>query len=178
MKITIIRHGKVSMKWKKWSTSEEFDIDCKNYDISPICSIDEKIEQDVSGDIYISTLKRSRETAAQLLGKKEFMETELLNEVPLKSCFNCKIRLPLWIWNVGGRMQWLFQKKRQLEKREETKKRADMLIEKLLEKDRDCILISHGFFMQTLQKELKRYGFRIDKNKLGFANLERVTAER
>ena len=32
--------------------------------------------------------------------------------------------------------------------------------------------------MKTLQKELKRYGFRMDKNKLGFANLERVTAVR
>lgn len=178
MKITIIRHGKVNMQWKKWYTSQQFDMDCENYDVSSIHPIEEKIERDVPVDIYISTLKRSRETAIQLFGEKEFTETELLNEVPLKSCFDCKIRLPLWIWNVGGRMQWLFQKKRQLEKRGETEQRADALIEKLLEKDRDCILISHGFFMRTLQKELNKYGFQIAKKKFGFANLERVTAEK
>lgn len=178
MKITIIRHGKVNMRWKKWCTSEEFDEDCARYDSSPLHFIDEKIEQDVADDIYISTLKRTRETATYLFGKREFVETELLNEVPLKSCFDCKIPLPLWVWNVGGRIQWMFQKKRQLETREETEKRADALIEKLLERDRDCILVSHGFFMRTLQKELQKYGFGIDKKKLGFANLERVIAEK
>ncbi len=25
MKITIIRHGKVDMKWKKWCTSKQFE---------------------------------------------------------------------------------------------------------------------------------------------------------
>lgn len=75
-------------------------------------------------------------------------------------------------------MQWMFQKKRQLEIREETEQRADALIEKLMERDRDCILVSHGFFMRTLQKELQKYGFRMDKKKLGFSNLERVIAEK
>ena len=66
------------------------------------------------------------------------------------------MKLPLWVWNVGGRMQWLFQRKRQVEKREETQKRADALIEKLVQRNRDCILVSHGFFMRTLLKELKK----------------------
>ena len=47
MKITIIRHGKVDMKWKQWCTSEQFDKDCSNYDSSPICLIDEKIENNI-----------------------------------------------------------------------------------------------------------------------------------
>ena len=104
MKITIIRHGKVDMKWKKWYTCEQFDKDCSNYDSSPICLIDEKIENNIEDDIYISTLKRSRETAERLFGEKEFIETELLNEVPLKSCLNCKMSLPLWFWNIFGRV--------------------------------------------------------------------------
>ncbi len=178
MKITIIRHGKVNMQWKKWCTSKQFDIECENYDSASIYPVSEDMAGNVSEDIYISTLKRSRETATQLFGEKEFLETGLLNEVPLKSCFHCKVKLPLWVWNVGGRMQWLFQRKRQVEKREETQKRADALIEKLVQRNRDCILVSHGFFMRTLLKELKKYGFAVDKEKLGFANLERVVAEK
>lgn len=178
MKITIIRHGKVNMQWKKWCTSKQFDIECENYDSASIYPVNEDMAGNVSEDIYISTLKRSRETATQLFGEKEFLETGLLNEVPLKSCFHCKVKLPLWVWNVGGRMQWLFQRKRQVEKREETQKRADALIEKLVQMNRDCILVSHGFFMRTLLKELKKHGFAVDKEKLGFANLERVVAEK
>lgn len=177
MKITMIRHGKVNMNWKKWCTSEEFDRDCEKYDNAPIHCIEESMQQDVVEDIYISTLTRTRETATQLFGEQEFLTTELLNEVPLKSFFSCKIPVPLWIWNVGGRLQWLLQKKRQPERRRETEQRADALIEKLVERDRDCILVSHGFFMRTLQKELGKYGFQIGKKKLGFSNLERVIAE-
>ena len=178
MKITIIRHGKVNMKWKSWYTSEQFDKDCSNYDISPICLIDEEIENDIQDEIYISTLKRSQETAERLFGKKEFIKTELLNEVPLKSGFDCNKSLPLWFWNIVGRVQWLLGNNRQLEGKRVTKKRADQLVEKLLQQNKDCILISHGFYMGTLVKEFKQYGFKIDKNKLGFSNLERIIAEK
>ena len=178
MKITIIRHGKVDMKWKQWCTSEQFDKDCSNYDSSPICLIDEKIENNIGDDIYISTLKRSRETAEQLFGEKEFIETDLLNEVPLKSCLDCKISLPLWFWNIFGRVQWILGNNRQLEVKTETKKRADQLIERLLQENKNCILISHGFYMRTLVNELQQYGFTIDKNKMEFRNLERIVAEK
>lgn len=179
MKITIIRHGKVNMQWRKWSTSRQFDDDCSKYDSSPICPISEKEEFDsISSEIYISVLKRSRETAEKLFGRKEFMETELLNEVPLKSFCDCNIMLPLWIWKIVGRMQWLLQSKRQREVKLDTQKRADELIEKLIRKNSDCVLISHGFFMRTLIQELKQYGFKVDSKKVGFANLEKVIAVR
>lgn len=178
MKITLIRHGKVNMRWKKWCTSRQFDLDCSNYDIAPLCPIDEKIENDIPDDIYVSSLKRSWETAEKLFGSKEFVETELLNEVPLKSFCDCKVPLPLALWNIVGRVQWFLQNKRQSEIKKDTIKRADALIEKLLQKNRDCVLVSHGFFMQTLIKELKRYGLAVDRDKLGFSNLERVIAVR
>lgn len=178
MAITIIRHGKVDMQWRQWCTSEQFDKDCSNYDSSPICLIDEKIEKNIEDDIYISTLKRSRETAEQLFGEKEFIESDLLNEVPLRSCMDCKISLPLWFWNILGRLQWMLGSNRQLEGKKETRKRAKQLIERLLLEDKNCILISHGFFMGTLVNELKQYGFTIGKRKQRFSNLERIIAEK
>ena len=32
MRAIIIRHGKVDFKWKNWSTSEQFVMDCRKYD--------------------------------------------------------------------------------------------------------------------------------------------------
>lgn len=176
MKITVIRHGKVDMKWKKWYTAEQFNMDCSNYDLAPLCPFDNETKDNTQDDIYVSTLKRSRETAEKLFERKDFIENKLLNEVPLKSFCDCKFCLPLWIWNIVGRLQWLLNSKRQIEGKNETENRADTLIEELMQRNKDGVLITHGFFMRTMMKELKRYGFAIDKNTMTFANLERVIA--
>lgn len=68
------------------------------------------------------------------------------------------------------------QSKRQIEVKKDTKKRADELIENLLWKNKDCVLVSHGFFIRTLIQELKRYGFVISRKKLSYDNLEKVIA--
>ena len=177
MKIIIIRHGKVNMQWRKWSTSKQFDMDCIKYDDSPLYPISDRMElDDETDEIYISTLRRSRETAEEIFNRKDFIETELLNEVPLKSFCDSKVSLPLLVWNIAGRLQWLLQNKRQTETKSSTKKRADDLIEIILQKNKDCVLVSHGFYMKTLIRELKRYGYVINRNKVSFANLEKVIA--
>ena len=127
--------------------------------------------------IYVSDLKRSQETAVQLFGHVSLQEMMQLGEVPLRSAFDTTIKLPLWVWNVSGRVQWFLNRKRQVESRKETIKRADDVI-RILERDgRDCILITHGFFMKTLIKRMKVHGYEIRGNqKLGFENLQTVTA--
>lgn len=175
MKITLIRHGKVNLKWKKWYTSKEFDGDCTEYDRAPICTCELKREKP-KGAVYISTLPRSRQTAEQLFCDTVYVETELLNEVPLKSFCDCRISLPLWLWNVGGRIQWLLQNSRQSESKANSKKRARRLIEQLEENNQDCILVSHGFFMRVLIGELKNQGFVIDKSSMGIGNLAQIMA--
>ena len=166
------------MKWRKLYTSEQFDAACNTYDISPIYLLNEKADKDVWEKVYISSLKRTRDTAEQLFGSIELVETELLNEVPLKSFCDSKVLLPLWIWNIVGRIQWMFGSDRQDEVRTDTKRRADMLIAELIHKNSDCILISHGFFMKTLVQELRKQDFVINKGKLRFKNLEKVIAEK
>ena len=68
MRVIIIRHGKVDFQWKKWSTSKQFNEDCKMYDEAPIFSLLSDSSQIGYQDIYISSLQRSRETANQLFG--------------------------------------------------------------------------------------------------------------
>ena len=178
MKITIIRHGKVNMKWRKLYTSEQFDAACDAYDLSSIYPINEKADKDVCEKVYISSSKRTRDTAEQLFGSIELVETGLLNEVPLKSFWDSKLLLPLWIWNILGRIQWLLGNDRQDEVRADTKRRADRLIEELIQRDNDCILITHGFFMKTLVQRIRKQDFVISNRKLRFKNLEKVIAEK
>jgi len=166
------------MEWQKLSTSRQFDMDCSKYDISPLYPIHKKIKGVTGTDIYISTLKRTRDTAEALFGNREFIETKLLDEVPLKAFRDSRIPLPLWVWNVIGRLQWAMGNSRQPEGRKDSQKRARLLIEELVGKNRDCVLVSHGFFMRTLVKELERYGFQIKKQKMRFDNLDFVLAQR
>lgn len=44
-------------------------------------------------NIYISSLRRSRETANQLFGEKDFISTKLIDEVPLCAGMNCISRI-------------------------------------------------------------------------------------
>lgn len=177
MNITIIRHGKVNHTWKKKCTSLEFDEECRLYDIAPIEHITGS--QDYSASkVYISTLDRSFQTAKTLFGDMSFFRTELINEVPLKSAFDTGLKVPLWLWNVAGRLQWLCNSKRQPETRHQTRKRAELFVQELIKHDEDCVLVTHGFYMHTLIAVLKQHGFRPDKKAFHYQNGEAIVLKR
>lgn len=48
------------------------------------------------------------------------------------------------------RLQWYFNFSRQKESRYATIKRVDIVITELEERNKDCVLVIHGFFMKTL----------------------------
>ena len=173
MIITIIRHGKVNHVWKKSCTSAEFDEECRLYDIAPIedmsCSQTYKAQK-----VYISTLDRSYQTARQLFGEKEFAKTALINEVPLSSSFDTKIKLPLWFWNVTGRLQWFCNSKRQIETKKQTKERAEEFVQELIQNNEDCAIVTHGFFMHTLISVMEKQGFKADNTSMNYKNGEAV----
>jgi broad specificity phosphatase PhoE len=174
----IIRHGKVDFQWRKYSTSEQFNKDCKMYDEAPsFSSLLDDFRIDYQ-DIYISSLQRSMETANQLFGEKDFISTKLIDEVPLCASIASNIKLPLIFWNVSGRLQWLFNICSQKESRKETVYRAEQLIGMIVEKENDCIIVTHGFFMHTLLSQMKKQGFHISHSRLSYSNCECVIAER
>ncbi len=178
MNVMIIRHGKVDFQWRSRSTSEQFDRDCMAYDKAEITSFSARIPGNKSAKIYISSLPRSRDTAIQIFGKKNFTATKLLDEVPLRSSIVSKIKLPLLFWNLSGRLQWFFNHPRQPEGRKNTVSRAERFVEMLLQKKEDCFVITHGFFMHILIVCLKKKGFCINHKKLKYANGEYITARR
>ena len=178
MRAIVMRHGKVDFQWKKWSTSEQFNKDCKMYDEAPIFSLSSDVPQINYQDIYISTLQRSRDTAKQLFGERDFIPTKLLDEVPLCASVISDKKLPLIFWNISARLQWFFNIHSQKECRKETVYRAKQFINMIVEKEKDCTIVTHGFFMHTLLSQLKQQAFKISHTKLSYSNGEFVIAER
>lgn len=178
MRVVIIRHGKVHFQWKKWSTSEQFNKDCKMYDEAPIFSLLSDVPKINHQKIYISSLQRSRATANQLFGEKDFISTKLIDEVPLCASVTSNKKLPLIFWNVSGRLQWFFNIHSQKECRKETIYRAKQFVEMIVKEEKDCIVVTHGFFMHTLLEQMKKQAFHINHTRLSYANGECVIAER
>ncbi len=158
MKILLIRHGEVSMNWKQHYTPEEYDKACRQYDLADIFPIRHSQETGDYERIYVSSLKRSYETARQLFSsapESMFTQTSLLDEVPLQAFFNDQKQRAKWIYDVCGRLQWRFGDK-QKETYSLTCRRADELIDLLEEKNENAILVTHGMFIEVLIRRLKK----------------------
>ena len=178
MKVIIMRHSKVKYIWKKWYTSDEFDKACKEYDRSFVEYTEQNLPDYNYKNIYISTLSRSRETPISIFGQTHLRQTELIDEVPLRSAFDSKIRLPLWFWNFAGRIQWFFNIERQSEGRLITKKRAKSFVNMLCRDEEDAIVITHGFFMHTLLNAFKDEDFRYNNLNVYYKNGSYVIVEK
>ena len=178
MIVIIMRHSRVKYIWKKWYTSDEFDKACKEYNRALVEYTEQKFQDFNHKNIYISTLSRSRETAVSTFGQTHLRQTGLIDEVPLRSAFDSKIRLPLWFWNFAGRIQWFFNIERQNEGRFNTKKRAKSFVNMLCRDGKDAIVITHGFFMHTLLNAFKDKGFRYDKSNVHYKTGSYVVVEK
>ncbi|WP_026518342.1 histidine phosphatase family protein [Butyrivibrio sp. MC2021] len=176
MKVVLIRHGKVNFRWKSWYTSDQFDEACVLYDKAPIMKLSYSIPDAKYSSYYISALSRTGETAQSIFGEQDYISTDLINEVPLSASLYIRVKLPLLFWNTSGRIQWYFNNSRQKERRLQTEKRAMQFVKMLMEKNEDCVVVTHGFFMHTLVAELKRMNFSIDNKSLKYANGECVIA--
>ena len=176
MKVVIMRHGKVHHNWKRWCTSAEYDEQCRQYDEAPLEEKFMVMQGNSANPVYISTLKRSEETAKQLFGNVNFVRSKFIHEVPLKSAFDTGIKLPLWFWNIAGRVQWYFGSKRQDETRVDTSKRAEHFVRELIDKNQECAVVTHKFFMLSLIPMLEKLGFKCTVPKRGgrFAKSFRV----
>ena len=178
MRAVVIRHAEVDHCWSRRCTSDEFDAECKMYDEAAIKEISYEIPQIQYQKIYISELTRSRDTAKKLFPKKELTETGLINEIPLGSSFDTARKMPLWFWNISGRLQWLFNSPRQAEGISKTMRRARRFVKMIIEEDTDCAIVTHGFYMNILLREIRKNGFRINRTHAAYKNGEYVIAEK
>ena len=178
MRVVIIRHAEVDFNWSRLCTSEMFDSECRKYNLSPIKNVIYSIPQTAYQKIYVSELSRSQDTAKILFPSEEYYESRLINEVPLRSSFDTKMNIPLWFWNLTGRLQWLINCRRQAEGRRQTRERAKEFVELIKSDDMDVAVVTHGFYMHILLQEMKKVGFKMTGSSVKFKNGEYVTAEK
>ncbi len=176
MKAVIIRHAKVDFDWSRRGSSDEFDSDCSGYDSAHIKEEAYSIPQIDYRKIYISELSRSRDTAQLMFPGCDHIKSGLINEVPLRSSFDTKKKIPLWFWNLSGRLQWFVNSSRQTEGRNQTKERAKQFVAMICNEGMDCAVITHGFFMHTLLSEMKKAGFRTNNSSAEYKNGEYIIA--
>ena len=74
-----------------------------------------------------------------------------------------------------GRLQWYINSDKQVESRRTTQKRAIATIIFLEQNTEKAYCITHGFYMITFLKELKKRGYKAEKRKgSSFKNLEMI----
>lgn len=178
MIVAVIRHAKVDMKWKPFMTSVEYDKGCADYDAAPVLPVTVNLPPIAFQKIYVSTLPRTTATARQVVGERKFHATSLINEVAERSGFDSELKLPVLVWSVVSRIQWFANMRRQPETRTQTRRRAEKFARHLIRQNEDCVVFTHGFFMVTLMQELKKRGFRLDHERLFYANGEVVICKR
>ncbi|MCR5324228.1 MAG: histidine phosphatase family protein [Lachnospiraceae bacterium] len=178
MKVVIIRHAEVNFHWNGRCSSNVFDSDCREYDSASIREKTYRIPHMDHQRIYISELSRSLDTARILFPERDYIASELINEVPLRSSFDTKRKMPLWFWNLSGRFQWFLNSSRQIEGCNKTRERAKQFITMVCNENMDCAVITHGFFMHILLHEMKKAGFKTNKDIVEYKNGDYIIAEK
>jgi broad specificity phosphatase PhoE len=157
MTIHLLRHFKVQDNTPSWLNSDEFNQWVDTYDILPIKVIEVKLPKNIDL-ILCSTLLRAKKTVKEL-PKIEIIYTDKLVEVGSRVFFNTNIKLQKYIWFTMGTLFW-YLNSLDGENRVDTIKRAKEVVEELKAlKQENILIVSHGFFMKVLAKELKEEGF-------------------
>ena len=163
-KITLLRHFLVKDDCeKKLFSSQEIDAWVELYDTYDLDYHD--VSFSPHDTVYTSALSRAKRTAEHLGLKYE--ENALLNEVSAKAFVDTSWRFPKLLWLLVGRIFWANGWVKKSESKKETFQRARDVVDIMTDsKDTSIMIISHGFFMLVLARELKKRGFEgeIDKH--------------
>jgi broad specificity phosphatase PhoE len=144
-------------------TSREFKEWEQNYNKSDVIKKDVELMGIEWDKCYSSTLIRAIITAKHVYNK-EIVHSDLIRETIIDPIFETNLKLPYFFWGVGGRIAWYFNLKSQEENRNVTQQKAKKFVDMLLngaekEGNENILIVTHGFFMYSLQKELKKRGF-------------------
>lgn len=163
MKVGLIRHFKVDCYTPEpWCliTPEQFAQWLDQYELSDIQQPEDLPNLGIWSKCYTSNMPRAIKTAKTIFNGP-IVETEALREVVMYPPIKKSIKLPMILWVYLGRFAWMLSHKSQLESKANFEKRLKYIVEEIILKDRDDVLIvSHGFLMYFLRKELLRLGFK------------------
>ncbi|HTF04627.1 MAG TPA: histidine phosphatase family protein [Bacteroidia bacterium] len=161
MKIGLIRHFKVkyTLPKKTFLTRSDLIRWFDEYELNDV----EHNEVDLRGiawkRCFSSPVNRAIYTAEQI-HTGEIVKVPELKELDILHLMWGKIKLPLILWIILVRMKSSSSNEVTHEFR---KKITAFVDELLLKSNEDTLIVSHGFVMMFLQKELNRRGFKGDR---------------
>lgn len=140
-------------------TDEEFREWVGLYDCAAIKLEDMTVNTSQWEKCYCSDLPRTVETARHIYNGS-ISQTALLREVPISPICISRIKLPYTFWLFAGRLAWLFSHQSQPETIRHTKNRAKQFVADVItQPEKSILVVTHGFIMWQIQKELKAQGF-------------------
>jgi broad specificity phosphatase PhoE len=161
MRIGLVRHFRIPHNRFQIMDGPGFDAWAHWYDTTevsprPLPPLGEEWHHCLSSDLH-----RAQFTARTLY-KGGIETTPLLREVPFSTFMPRRLRLPLFMWQATSRMGWYVNHAAQRENRRQTRERISAFVGRL-QRDfagRNVLIVTHGFFMQYLEKELRLAGFK------------------
>ncbi|MBA3649662.1 MAG: histidine phosphatase family protein [Chitinophagales bacterium] len=160
MNIGLIRHGRVLYRDPFFSIGESFNNYRTAYDESEILNPTLKISANDFPVCYVSSKKRALDTVKAIYDG-DFKITDELVEVPNIAFFLLKLNLPSSLRSILGRIAWFINYHKMPETRRQSNLRAYKFLTQLVSENREnVLLVTHGFFMQSLRHELKKLNFK------------------
>ena len=160
MKIGVARHYKIPYRKWRWINSTGYADFLRWYDGSEGCPPPGRVVNEGWHRCFSSDMLRAVETAGRLTNvQATYMP--LLREIPQAPPFDTRLKLPLVAWHVLSRVAWWFNHASQPEGRHEAVRRAARIVDFLRRQpaDQHVLIVTHGFLMYVLRRELKRCGF-------------------
>ena len=186
MQIILIRHGQPLIERPAWAPYAEAhryhyaydEAAVKKHDVDHFAPLAEQVDR-----VYCSTLRRSRETARMIFSEDcevisdptfNELKTSLMPHIPL-------VRLPVRIWQTGGRILWLLGK--QAKDHEAFRvarlrgRRATEMLKQEAQEHGIAVLVGHGMLNRFIAWRLRRQGWRKVQDE-GRGYLGRIVLER
>jgi broad specificity phosphatase PhoE len=165
MRIGLVRHFNVDCSHEWLQSNEEFQKWVKSYDCAPIRVADTIVGKYKWEKCYCSDLPRAIETARYIYQGRVF-KSSLIREIPIMPVFKSSIKLPHAFWMAAGRIAWFLSHSSQPETKKQTKDKVEQFVSDIIaESESSVLVVTHGFLMTQLQKELNNRGFFGDKFK-------------
>lgn len=161
MIIGLIRHFKVDFKpVKRIYSADDFSRAMDLYENSPVILDSIKLSNNNWDVCYCSTINRAIVTANNIYNGK-IIYTDLIVEVPVTPFTKNKIKLPSFVWHLGGRIAWHKNHHSQPEKRSETLIRIKSFLDEISGNNyKSVLVVTHGFFMRVLVEQLIKNGYK------------------
>ncbi|WP_052088121.1 histidine phosphatase family protein [Paenibacillus wynnii] len=158
MKIGLVRHFKVKKEYPFLLSANELSQWFAEYDEADIELGDFKYDVVRWDRCFTSDLPRAANTA-RVIFRGPITEKKELREIPIP-LIKGNIKLPFILWALIIRTLPIFNRRIVVESRKDVQKRVETILDEILLKDKNTLIVSHGLLMLAIRKCLIKKGFK------------------